>query len=112
MSALPAGPPSPRPAAPPPATVVMIPDGETLRMRWPPGCGAQAMHPSAGNLFIADGCIACAPQPGGHRIRKVSPSGIITTVAGGGAAGLGDGGPAGSADISHPAGVAVDGQGN
>ncbi|MGH9660854.1 MAG: IPT/TIG domain-containing protein, partial [Bryobacteraceae bacterium] len=68
---------------------------------------------TAGNLFIADGCIACPPQPGvSHRIRKVSPSGMITTVAGGGAAGLGDGGPATGANISHPAGLAVDGAGD
>jgi DNA-binding beta-propeller fold protein YncE len=40
----------------------------------------------AGNLFIADGL--------NNRIRKVSPNGLITTVAGGGASGLGDGGPA------------------
>ena len=38
----------------------------------------------AGNLFIAD--------KGNQRIRRVSPDGIIATVAGGGNTGLGDDG--------------------
>jgi len=60
---------------------------------------------SAGNVFIAD-------QDNG-RIRKVSASGIITTVAGNGNAGYaGDGGLATSAEIARPVGVAVDGKGN
>ncbi len=47
------------------------------------------------------------------RIRKVSPGGTITTIAGTGRAGSsGDGGPATSARLSDPAWVAVDGQGN
>src|SRR5207249_1055264 len=59
----------------------------------------------AGNLFIAD--------TGNQRIRKVSPAGTITTVAGNGTFGpSGDGGPATSAQLSYPAGVAVDGAGN
>src|SRR5438876_547384 len=56
----------------------------------------------AGNLFIADA----------WRIRKVSPDGIITTVAGNGSAAYsGDGGPAINAGLSA-FGVAVDGAGN
>ena len=58
----------------------------------------------AGNLYITDGS--------NNRVRKVTPAGIITTVAGGGmAAGLGDGGPATSAQV-FPSGVAVDSAGN
>jgi sugar lactone lactonase YvrE len=60
---------------------------------------------SIGNLFIAD--------YGNHRIRKVSSSGIITTVAGAGTYGYsGDGGPAASAQLYYPAGVAIDSAGN
>jgi len=60
---------------------------------------------ATGNLFIADSF--------NHRVRKVSSAGIITTVAGNGVGGyLGDGGPAISAQLKNPAGVAVDRSGN
>lgn len=60
---------------------------------------------SAGNLYIAD--------DHNQRIRMVSPSGIITTVAGGGQMGFaGDGGPATSAKLNRPHDVAVDSSGN
>ena len=58
-----------------------------------------------GNLFIAD--------TSNHAIRRVSPDGIITTVAGTGVAGFsGDGGAAIDAKLSYPWGVAVDAAGN
>jgi uncharacterized protein (TIGR03437 family) len=60
---------------------------------------------SAGNVYIAD--------MQNHRIRKVDTSGVITTVAGNGTFGFsGDGGPATSAMIAMPHGVAVDAAGN
>jgi sugar lactone lactonase YvrE len=72
-----------------------------------PATSAQLCSPwgvavdSAGNLYIADS--------GNNRIRKVAVGGIITTVAGNGAAGYaGDGGPAISALLFGPTGVAVD----
>jgi uncharacterized protein (TIGR03437 family) len=59
---------------------------------------------SAGNLYIADSS--------NNRIRKVS-GGTITTVAGNGNARFsGDGGPATSASLFYPVGVAVDSAGN
>jgi YD repeat-containing protein len=58
-----------------------------------------------GNVFIAD--------TDNHRIRKVSPAGIITVVAGNGVIGSGgDGGPATSAQVGYPFGVGLDAQGN
>ncbi len=58
----------------------------------------------SGNLYIADGV--------NNVIRKVS-NGTITTFAGNGTAGyLGDKGPATSAELNDPTGVAVDGSGN
>ena len=59
---------------------------------------------STGNLYIADG--------GNNRIRKVSPIGIITTIAGNGQLSYsGDGGPATAAALA-PAGLAFDSAGN
>jgi len=57
------------------------------------------------NLYIAD--------RRNNRIRKVNPSGIITTAAGdGGFFYMGDNGPAYRASIAGPTGVAVDNKGN
>jgi sugar lactone lactonase YvrE len=60
----------------------------------------------AGNLFFA--------EPNNRRVRKVSPDGIITTVAGGGTriASAADGGPAVAARLTAPFGLAVDSAGN
>jgi len=46
------------------------------------------------------------------RIRKVNSLGIISTVAGGGTSGLGDGGPATSAELTTPTGICFDSYGN
>jgi len=60
---------------------------------------------AAGNLYIAD--------TENNLIRKVSPKGIITTVAGIGTSGYtGDNGPATSAQLWRPTAVALDGAGN
>ena len=59
---------------------------------------------AAGNKYFADYT--------NNRIRKVDVSGVITTVAGGGSSGLGDGGAATAAQLNHPIGVALDGSGN
>ena len=59
---------------------------------------------ASGNLFIADAA--------NKRVRKVAVGGTITTVAGNGAVYLGDGGPATSAQLNSPYGVALDAAGN
>jgi sugar lactone lactonase YvrE len=57
------------------------------------------------NIYIADSY--------NNRVRKVGPDGIIWTIAGNGIDGFGgDGGPATSAELSCPMGVAVDSRGN
>jgi sugar lactone lactonase YvrE len=71
-----------------------------------PAAGAQLCHPynlavdGAGNVFVADT----------YRVRRISPDGTITSVAGNGTPGYsGDGGPAIDAQVTYAEGVAVDG---
>ena len=58
-----------------------------------------------GSLYVAD--------RDNHAIRKISPDGVITTVAGDGSPGFfGDGGPATQAKLNQPEAVAFDRHGN
>lgn len=72
-----------------------------------PAVNAQLSSPYAvevdnnGNIYI--------PDNGNHRIRKVNPSGIITTYVGKGSFGYsGDGGPAGNATLYYPWDIGMD----
>src|SRR5215471_4099100 len=72
----------------------------------PPGALAWSVAvDNADAVYIADA--------GANRVRKVDASGVETTVAGTGTEGFsGDGGPATSAMLNSPSGVAVDSAGN
>jgi uncharacterized repeat protein (TIGR01451 family) len=60
---------------------------------------------TAGNLYLADSV--------NNRIRKVTPDGVIQTIAGNGAPGFsGDGGLATSAQLERPEGIGLDAAGN
>ena len=75
-------------------------DAKLALLNHPAGCAMDA----AGNLYIAD--------RDNNRIRRVSPAGIITTVAGTGTSGdTGDGLPATSATLNAPSAVSVDATG-
>src|ERR1019366_5821305 len=59
----------------------------------------------AGNLYIGDA--------GNNRVRKVTPAGVISTVAGNGHQGFsGDNGPASAAQLNRPYGLALDAAGD
>jgi trimeric autotransporter adhesin len=73
----------------------------SAQLNQPWGLAADA----SGTVYIADLM--------NHSIRKVTPGGVITTVAGTGRPGFaGDGGQAALAQLRYPAGVAVDKSGN
>lgn len=73
------------------------------------GTAASFDHPNGicidpfGNLYIAD--------TGNNKIRKITPSGVVTTLAGNGTAALVDG-PAASASFFAPNGICIDPAGN
>jgi sugar lactone lactonase YvrE len=58
---------------------------------------------ASGNVYVADAY--------NHRIRKITPAGIVSTLAGSGASGFADGDGI-AAKFYAPTGVAVDGSGN
>lgn len=58
---------------------------------------------AAGNLYVADRY--------NHKIRKITPAGVVSNFAGSGTAGILDA-TGTSAQFSQPAGIAVDGSGN
>jgi sugar lactone lactonase YvrE len=58
---------------------------------------------SAGNIYVADGM--------GNVVRKISPAGVVATLAGSGAQGSADG-TGTAAEFNDPTGIAVDASGN
>src|SRR5258708_1226347 len=82
-----------------------FPPNATVALNAPLGPSYGVAADLQGNIYVADA--------GNSRIFKVSPDGSIRIVAGNGITGYsGDGGPALSASLNTPLGVAVDASGN
>jgi sugar lactone lactonase YvrE len=99
--------------------VAIKPDGSTstidLSVVAPPAVIAGYLaFDSVGNLYVADRSAQSSTMNGGGcRIIRVKPDRSIQVIAGTGKCGFsGDGGPAGSAEIDDPNGIAVDAAGN
>jgi NHL repeat len=99
--------------------VVRVRDGRATRIAgnysklgYADGRGRRARFKSATGIAIApDGTLVVADRLN-HRIRRVTPAGRVTTIAGTGRQGFsGDGGPATAARLNQPTNVAVDATG-
>ena len=74
--------------------------GTSASFKLPHGVAVDFMN---GNIYVAD--------KGNHAIRKITSSGVVTTLAGSGSSGFANGQGVG-ATFAQPQGVAVDGYGN
>ncbi len=72
--------------------------GTTARFNFPRGIAVLN-----GDVYVADSF--------NHRVRKIDPDGMVTTVAGTGSQGSANG-PVGTATFNNPFGLAIDGGGN
>jgi sugar lactone lactonase YvrE len=93
----------------PDSVVTTIAGIDSTGFRDGPGAGA-AFYAPAGMAIDANGDIILADLTN-NRIRRVTPSGVVTTIAGNGVRGFADG-PASSAEFNNPNSVAVDNAGN
>lgn len=89
-------------------TITTVAGDGTLAFGGDGGPATAAQLARAADVAAVPGGALLIADSESNRIRRVSPAGIITTVAGGG---IGDGGPATAATLAGPRGVAADGAG-
>ena len=77
-------------------------DGPALQARFAGTIGGMAID-GQGNIYI--------PEPFAHRIRRITPDGMVSTLAGTGSPGYADG-PIATAQFNGAVGLAVDAAGN
>jgi sugar lactone lactonase YvrE len=75
------------------------------------GAGAAAQFSFPRGVAVDGGGSIIIADSGNERVRKITPDGTVSTLAGSGRAGFADGVGA-AAQLNHPEGVAVDGEGN
>lgn len=96
-------------AAPPEYTIATVAGSDQVGDGGP---AAQAFFSALEGVALGAGGSLYLADTGDHRIRRVTPDGIIHTVAGLGAPGYsGDGGPARAAALNAPYGIALDAAG-
>jgi sugar lactone lactonase YvrE len=81
--------------------------GTAASFSYPPSVAVDA----SGNVYVADGGDTLVAGSSNNLIRKITPEGVVSTLAGTGAAGSADG-FAPEASFNYPQGVAVDAIGN
>jgi uncharacterized repeat protein (TIGR01451 family) len=82
--------------------------GSAARFNQPLGVAVD----SSGNVYVADAAFTSFGDPGNNSIRKITPVGVVTTLAGLTGTIGSDDGTGGAARFADPQGVAVDSSGN
>jgi fibronectin type III domain protein/NHL repeat-containing protein len=90
-----------------PSGAVMTLAGSSAFNPFADGIGAAATFSSPQGVALDAADNAYVSDQNHHRIRIVTPAGVVTTLAGSGTAAFADG-PASAAEFSNPSGVAVD----
>ena len=95
-----------------PQGVTTIFAGNAQQQGFADGTGQAAKFSGLLNIAVDTmGNVYTSETTPNHRIRKITPGGVVTTLAGNGTAGFADG-TGGAAIFNNPNGLAVDGSGN
>lgn len=98
------------PAPAPPLTFTVTTLAGSTKDGYADGTGTAALFNNANDLAVDQQGNLYVSDYGNHRIRKVTPAGVVSTLAGSGIMGKFDG-AGNTAQFDGPAGIAVDAQG-